>query len=169
MWNSCYICAICQGKPLRLLSPPPPLKGLISPLYHTQLPTEGLNCALWLHPNWPVLCGHTSAGKPKKEEQKKQKNSSQQSPKMLKMASESFMLYSCFVVVFWSFSQNYRVRCPCTTWNCQVILPLMEDAKKRQQNVLSLSELDIVPRNSTAGGLMFICIWQNKWVGIISS
>ena len=55
-------------------------------------------------------------------------------------------------------------RCPCTTWNCHsVILPLMEDAKKRQQNVLSLSELDIFPRNSTPGG--FICIWQSKWVG----
>ena len=37
-------------------------------------------------------------------------NFSQQSPKMLKMASESF--FSCFVVVFRSFSQNFLFGAP---------------------------------------------------------
>ena len=46
--------------------PPPPPKGWISPLGHTHFPTttpptERLNFALWPHPNWPVMSGHTSA------------------------------------------------------------------------------------------------------------
>ena len=45
-------------------------------------------------------------------------NFSQQSPKMLKMASESF--YSCFVVVFRSFSQNFLLGAPVVVLPSQV-------------------------------------------------
>ena len=47
--------------------PPPPPKGWISPLGHAHFPskppTVSLNFALWPHPNWPVMSGHTSADK----------------------------------------------------------------------------------------------------------
>ena len=34
-----------------------------TPHTHTTTNTKGLNCALWPHPNWPVMSGHTSARK----------------------------------------------------------------------------------------------------------
>ena len=80
------------------------------------------------HLNWPVMCGHTSAGKPPSKSgctgcmctlvagnstislarSEEQINFSQQSLKMLKMASESFR---CCSLVFFS---NFPVGCPCT-------------------------------------------------------
>ena len=48
----------------------------------------------------------------------KQIKFSQQSPKMLKMAFERF--YSCFVVVFRSFSQNFLLGAPVVVLPSQV-------------------------------------------------
>ena len=55
--------------------------------------------------------------------------------------------------------------CTTTTWKCPISL-FMEYVNKQQRNFISLSELGLVPRNSTPGG--FAYIWQSKWVGIIA-
>jgi len=52
-----------------------------------------------------------------------------------------------------------------TTWKC-LILRFMEYANKQWQMIFLFLSLDMVPRNSTPGGLAFI--WQSKWVGIIA-
>ena len=41
----------------------------------------------------------------------------------------------------------------------------LEYVNKQRRNFISLSELELVPRNSTPGG--FAYIWQSKWLGII--
>ena len=110
--NSCYGLFV-----INLPLPPSPTTERVnfadrSPLFSYRTPplptTEGLNFALWPHPNWPAMSGHTSAGKlPSKSgcrctllagnssnslaRSKEQINFSQQSPKMFKMASESFI------------------------------------------------------------------------------
>ena len=84
------------------LCPPPPQPPAPPP--------EGLNFAPWPHPNWLVMSGHTSAENFQVSQvagcwcnllagnssislagSVEQINFSQQSPKMLKMASESFI------------------------------------------------------------------------------
>ena len=92
--------------------------------------TEGLNFAHRPHPNWPVIFGHTSAGKlPNKSgcrlqaylagweffhqscwELRNKCVFSQQSPKMLKIASESFIPCCCWFQAFFS---KFPVGCPC--------------------------------------------------------
>ena len=88
-------------------------------------PTEGLNFVLWPHPKWLKVPGDTSAGNFPVSQviscrytllawnssislaaSEKQINSSQQSPKMLNMDSES-SIHGLFVV-FRSSSRNFR-------------------------------------------------------------
>ena len=113
------IAAMCYFSHRLPSPPPPPSEGcnfaprphLFS--YRTPHPlTEGVNFAVGPHPNWPVMSGHTSAGKPPSMSDcrlyvqlaswglchhssagsEEQIHFSQQSPKMLKMASESHAL-----------------------------------------------------------------------------
>ena len=56
--------------------------------------------------------------------------------------------------------------CTTTTWKC-LIWRFMECVNKQRRNFISLSELDMVPWNSTPWG--FAYIWQSKWVGIIAA
>ena len=56
--------------------------------------------------------------------------------------------------------------CTTTTWKC-LISRFVKDVNKQWQNLLSLYELGYrVDRNSAPGE--FACVWQSKWVGIIT-
>ena len=55
--------------------------------------------------------------------------------------------------------------CTTTMWKC-LILHFMEYGNKQQRNLCLFLNLNVVPRNLTPGG--FACIWQSKWVGIIT-
>ena len=56
--------------------------------------------------------------------------------------------------------------CTTTTWKC-LISRFVKDVNKQWQNLLSLYELGYrVDRNSAPEE--FACIWQSKWVGIIT-
>ena len=112
--------------------PPSSTKGWIWPLSDTlssnlpppPLPIEGPNFSLWPHPNWSVITGHTSAVKlPSKsgcrlymhlpgwelfQQSCWEWGTDKFSPAISQNALNGFRnLYSCFVVVFTSFSQNF--------------------------------------------------------------
>ena len=56
--------------------------------------------------------------------------------------------------------------CTTTPWKC-LISRFLKDVNKQWQNLLSLYELGYrVDRNSAPGE--FACIWQSKWLGIIT-
>ena len=55
--------------------------------------------------------------------------------------------------------------CTTTTGKCLISRFIM-DVNKQRLNFLSLSELDMVLRNSAQKG--FACIWQSKWFGVIA-
>ena len=91
-------------------------------LSETFPPIEGLNFALWPHPNWPVMCGHASAGSPIRLHLAGWELYLQSCwdwgadkcfpailPKFLKWFQKSLFILCCCFKVFFS---KFPVRCP---------------------------------------------------------